>query len=197
MSDSTRSVSEACQLLSEVATSLPEQTRHELARLLGHSVAMPTMQELREMRVGLLVEMVGHGELPRTRTYDRLRDERNAAGSGWPGSTGLILHFGTWATALRAAVDLAFNITARRDHARTPRPWPSIPYARREIIQALQVASDKVGQPIGQWEYQELRRVERQLASRSGAPDPRYADLNVIRRNFGTWDAAISRVEGI
>lgn len=194
MSDDAPPVSEACQLLAEVATALPTRTRNELARLLGHSVAMPTPQELREMRLGLLVEMVAQGEIPRTSSYDELRGQRNAAGADWPGSTGLIMHYGTWAAASRGAFDLAFGITLKRARSRTPHMWPSVPYTRKEILRALEVASEKVGQAIGQWEYQELRRVERQLASRTGTPDPRLPDLGVIRRNFGGWDAAISRV---
>ena len=187
--------SEACQILAAVATALPEQTRHELARLLSHSVAMPTNQELREMRLGLLVEMVKDGELPRTKAYDQLRKTRKKAGAAWPSSTGLILHHGTWAAASRAAVDLAFDVTWNRARARTPHMWPIVSYTRQEVIEALELASEKVGQPIGQWEYVELRRVERQLAWRTGAPDPRYPELGVVRKHFGGWDAAISKID--
>lgn len=192
MAEQARSVGEACQVLAEIASSLPVQTRHELARLLKHSVAAPTAQELREMRLGLLVELVSEGELPRTRTYDKVRAERNAAGNKWPASTGLILHYGTWAAASRAAVDLAFDVTTNRARARTPRMWPIVPYTRKEVLEALKLASEKVGQTIGQWEYVELRRVERQLAWRNGSPDPRYPELGVIRKHFGGWDAAIA-----
>ncbi len=144
------------------------------------------------MRLGLLVELVSEGELPRTRTYDEVRAKRNAAGTKWPASTGLILHYGTWAAASRAAVDLAFDVTTNRARARTPRMWPIVPYTRKEVLEALKLASEKVGQTIGQWEYVELRRVERQLAWRNGSPDPRYPELGVIRKHFGGWDAAIA-----
>lgn len=146
------------------------------------------------MRLGLLVEMVSEGELPRTRTYDKVRAERNEAGNEWPASTGLILHYGTWAAASRAAVDLAFDTTTNRARARTSRMWPIVPYTRKEVLEALRLASEKVGQTIGQWEYVELRRVERQLAWRNGSPDPRYPELGVIRKHFGGWNAAISLV---
>ena len=196
MAETAQPVSEACQILAATASALPEQTRHELARLLSHSVAMPTEQELREMRLGLLVEMVKDGTLPRTKDYDELRNARRKAGADWPGSTGLILHYGTWAATSRAAVDLAFHETTNRARARTPHMWPIVPYTRKEIVEALELASEKVGQPIGQWEYVELRRVERQLAWRNGSPDPRYPELGVIRKHFGGWDAAISQIVG-
>lgn len=192
MAEEGKPVSEACQILVEVTSSLPEKTRLELTRLLSHSVAAPTAQELREMRLGLLVEIVSEGELPTTRSYDEIRNERNAAGNSWPASTGLILHYGTWAAASRAAVDLAFDMTTNRARARTPRMWPIVPYTRKEVLEALKLASEKVGQPIGQWEYVELRRVERQLAWRNGSPDPRYPELGVIRKHFGGWDAALA-----
>ena len=50
--------SEACLVIAEIAPQLPDRTRAELTRLLEHSVAMPSDQELREMRLGLLVELV-------------------------------------------------------------------------------------------------------------------------------------------
>jgi hypothetical protein len=189
-----RQVSEVGQLLAEIAPSLPEQTQQELLRLLGHSVAMPSKQELREMRLGLLVEMVSEGELPGVVAYDELRATRNSTGATWPGSTTLILHYGTWAAATRGAVDLAFDVTGGRIRATSPRPWPLAPYTRKEILDALTRSSKKVGQVIGQWEYVELRRVERNLAATSGAPDPRLPDLRVISRSFGNWDRAISQV---
>lgn len=192
-------VGEACQLLAAIATELPERSRVELTRLLGHSVVMPTTQELREMRLGLLVELVASsGELPTTETYDHLRTYRNIEGAAWPGSTGLAAHYGTWASVLRAATDVAFAQTPGRIRAITPRPWPLRTYTRAEITEALKRCSRKVGQTIGQWEYVELRRVERQLAARTGAEDPRLPALQVIHKHFGSWEAAASnsRFEG-
>lgn len=196
MADWPGVVSEAAQMIAEVATDLPERTRSELVRLLGHSVAVPTAQELREMRLGLLVEIVArNGALPSAESYDNARQRRNAeGGNAWPRSTGLASHYGTWTAALRAATDVAFAETPGRIRATTPRLWPLRPYNRQEIVEALERASSKVGQAIGQWEYVELRRIERQLAYRAGAPDPRYPDLGVIRKHFGGWDAAISQM---
>lgn len=193
MAEDRGEVSEAAQMISEVATDMPERTRSELVRLLGHSVAIPTAQELREMRLGLLVEMVSEtGELPTAEGYDRLRDLRNEQGAEWPRSTGLAAHYGTWTFALRAATDIAFGETLRRARARIPRPWVPRPYSRQEIVDALERSSKKVGQVIGQWEYVELRRVERLLAARNGTDDPRFPELQVIHKHFGGWDSAIS-----
>lgn len=189
-------VSEAAQMIAEIATDLPESSRTELVRLLGHSVAMPTVQELREMRLGLLVEMVSEtGGLPTADSYDRLRDLRKEQGAEWPRSTGLAAHYGTWTFALRAATDIAFGETLRRARARIPRPWVPRPYSRREIVEALERSSRKVGQVIGQWEYVELRRVERLLAARNGTDDPRLPELQVIHKHFGGWHAAISMLK--
>lgn len=195
MGDGQGTVSEAAQMIAEVATDLPERTRTELVRLLGHSVAIPTTQELREMRLGLLVELVGEsGALPTTETYDRIRNIRNDQGASWPGSTGLAAHYGTWTSALRAATDVAFALTPGRIRAATPRPWPLRTYTRPEIIDAMERSSRKVGHQIGQWEYVELRRVERLLAARVGEEDPRLPALQVIHKHFGGWESAISMV---
>jgi len=196
MAEEPRSVGDACQMLAAIATDLPATTRSELVRLLGHSVAMPTTQELREMRLGLLVELVAStGELPTAESYDNARATRNTDGGDWPRSTGLAAHYGTWTAALRAATDVAFAETPGRIRASTPRPWPLRSYTRTEIVEALERSSRKVGQTIGQWEYVELRRVERQLAVRTGGDDPRLPTLQVIHKHFGSWDAAIALVD--
>ena len=196
MGDGSRSVGDACQMIAAIATDLPATTRTELVRLLGHSVAMPTAQELREMRLGLLVEMVAKdGALPTSEAYDFARGARNAEGGQWPRSTGLAAHYGTWTAALRAATDIAFAQTAGRIRATTPRPWPLRTYSRAEIVEALERSSRKVGQVIGQWEYVELRRVERQLAARTGGDDPRLPALRVIHKHLGGWESAISLVD--
>lgn len=193
--ESPGAVSEACQLLAAIAADLPARSREELARLLGHSVAMPSNQELREMRLGLLVETITRqGEIPTSTHYDNERERRLANGEDWPRSTGLAAHYGTWTAATRAATDLAYAITPGRIRAATPRPWPLKPYTRTEIREALERASRKVGQVIGQWEYAELRRVERQLAARLGHDDPRLPTLQVIHKHFGSWEGAITAI---
>ncbi len=191
MSDESPSVSEACLLIAEIATSLPDQTTSELRRLLGHSVAMPRNQELREMRLGLLIEMVREGELPLVDSYERERKSRKESGSDWPDGPTLIRRFGSWPTACRGAVDLAFDVTPQRARANGRRLWPGDFYTRGEVLKALRRASRKVGQEIGQWEYVELRRVERRLAAIQGRPDPRLPTLKSISICFGNWDLAI------
>lgn len=76
---------------------------------------MPTAQELREMRLGLLVEMVVKDGEPHTaEAYDGVREKRNEGDDDWPRSTGLASHYGTWTFALRAAADIAIAQTAGR-----------------------------------------------------------------------------------
>ena len=178
--------SEACLVIAEIAPQLPDRTRAELTRLLEHSVAMPSDQELREMRLGL------DGELPNVGAYQEARSERATQGEEWPDAGNLTRHFGTWASTCRAAADLAFNITKNRVKTQTLRLWPKEPYTRIEVEKSLRRASRKVGQLIGQWEYVELRRVERRLAAFQGRPDPRYPELRTICKCFGSWDHAIA-----
>lgn len=188
-------VSEVGEFLASIATSIPPKTRKELIRLLGHSVAAPSKAELREARLGLLVEMVDQGEIPKADAYASLRESRKRKGETWPSHANLILHYGTWANAAKAALDVCFSITPNRAWARTPREWPIVPFTRPEITEALQDSSEKVGRRITQWEYVELRRVERRLAFHQGLPDPRLPELGVIRKHFGDWEKAISKVK--
>ena len=195
MKSEVNPVSEACLVIAEVAPQLPHRTRVELTRLLEHSVAAPTDQELREMRLGLLVELVRDGELPNVGTYQEARSERATQGEEWPDAGNLTRHFGNWASTCRAAADLAFNITKNRVKTQTIRLWPKEPYTRLDVEKSLRRASRKVGQLIGQWEYVELRRVERRLAAVQGRPDPRFPELRTICRCFGSWDHAIASTQ--
>ena len=151
--------SEACLVIAEIAPQLPDRTRAELTRLLEHSVAMPSDQELREMRLGLLVELVRDGELPNVGAYQEARSKRATQGEEWPDAGSFTRHFGTWASTCRAAADLAFNITKNRVKTQTLRLWPKVPYTRIEVEKSLRRASRTVGQLIGQWDHVELRRV--------------------------------------
>ncbi|MBK8294069.1 MAG: hypothetical protein IPK93_04550 [Solirubrobacterales bacterium] len=187
-------VTEVGEFLVSLSSALPKKTRNELVRMLGHSVALPTAAELREARLGLLVTMMGGGRIPTSTEYNLERSARAELSEKWPSHANLVLHFGTWARAAQAALDLHFSITKRRDKARPPQAWPAKPYKRPEILGALETSSEKVGRLITQWEYAELRRVERHLAFHRGLRDPRLPSLNVIKRNLGGWDQAITKV---
>lgn len=186
-------VSEVAEFVAGIAAGLPAKTKFELKRLLSHSVSAPTSSELREARLGLLMKLVSKGELPTVRTYASHRDNRSLD-EDWPSVAGLIQHYGTWTRSLRAAVDLHFSVTFRRARARSPVPWVSRPYTRVEVQDALRRSCDKVGRLITQWEYTELRRVERRNASVNGLPDPRLPGKAVIRRTFGNWANGIESI---
>lgn len=191
--DSPQGVTEVGEFLARIASAIPEKTRDELVRLLGHSVAMPTMPELREARLGLLTSMMSQGTIPTSTEYNNARQNES---EDWPSHAALVIQYGTWARAATAAMDLCYGMSKHRDKARSPHPWLPKPYERPEILRALDWCSEKVGRPITQWEYVELRRVERRLAVIQGRPDPRLPGIGVIRGNFGTWDSA-SRLNGM
>jgi hypothetical protein len=90
---------------------------------------------------------------------------RVARGEEWPAASSLVGYYGTWTRAVEAAADLRYSIS-----------WRS---------------SEKVGRPIAQWEYAELRRLERDVAARRDLPEPRLASLLTIRRRLGTWSRAL------
>lgn len=183
-------VSEVGEFLASIATSLPERTRDELVRLLGHSVALPSQAEIREARLGLLVELVTEGEIPKVTSYIDERTRRQASGEAWPSHTDLCTHFGSWTGAARAALDLYFDNPRWKVKSSNRRVWKSVPYSRREIEEAVRRSSGTVGRAITQWEYVELRRLERRVAATCGLPDPRLPSLTVIRRAFGSWERA-------
>lgn len=188
-------VTEVGEFLAAIATAFPVKTRTELIRMLSHSVAAPSPQEVRQARLGLLSEMVKTGWMPGVNDYEAERKNRLKSQEKWPGSSSLVDYHGTWASAVEAAFDIAFSITPKRSKARGRPAWPAAPYSRQNVLEGLDRCSEKVGRVITQWEYLELRRVERQLAIQIGLPDPRLPQLNVVKRHFGGWDQAIDRTK--
>jgi hypothetical protein len=184
-------VGEVAEFMAALATQLPEKTRVELVRLLGNSVASPSAQEVREARLGLLAEMFDDGEVPRLAAYAEMRQERTARGEEWPAASSLIAYYGTWTRAVEAAADLRYSISSRLARARNRAMWPARPYTREEVLEGIRRASEKVGRPITQWEYEELRRLEREVAVRHGLPEPRLAGLITVRRRLGSWSRAL------
>jgi hypothetical protein len=187
---------ETAQALATVVSSSawPQEAVRDLARLLGHGLASPTPAQLREARLGLLIELVsvGTGEFIDTDTYDTARERRVATGEECPTASGLARAYGHWLIAVRAAMRFWFIGGSARvpaDHSHVP-AGPA--YTPAEAIEALNVACEDLRcEVITEWEYEEWRRLRRTAARHAGTPLPRFPSMTPIRKHFGGFDQAL------
>lgn len=199
---STGGVSEVALVLASLVARLGPSDQRHLARQIAHSIAAPSRAALRERVLGLLAELVRHGEKPTVEQYEAARADRAAQGQHWPAATTLIRRYGRdqderrrardrhgdgWQKACGAAARLvALGATARvpasyRHGGRKRR------YKRSDVTLAIREFLWLYGDWPSQWEYEEHGRVMRLQA----AEDPRVPGLQQIATLFGSWDRAL------
>lgn len=186
--------SELAEGLAMVARSLSPDAAADVERLLAHAVGLPKPAVLREARLGLLIEMVsdGSGLVPSVRDYLAAREQRRQRGEQWPAPSSLIAAYGSFLTAVKAAMKLATLGTPARvapshHHSREP----SKAFTRTEAAAALRAFHDKHGYWPRSQEWGDWSALSRRLARQHGRPDPRLPNLTALRRLFGTFERAI------
>lgn len=185
------SASDLGRAFSEIAKALPDRTKEDLKRLLAHNIAIPATGQKREMRLGLLVDLMskGTGEIPSVASYESARKD---ASDPWPTASTLVRSYRSWLGAVKAATKLHFvgspaRVPSGLQHAKWSRQ-----YSRDEVIAAIARCNASLGDWPTASEYQEWAKISRQVARTSGLPDPRLPVMKPIRRYFGTFEAALS-----
>jgi hypothetical protein len=195
-SDAPADASELAQGLAQILRPFPRQAIEDLERLLANDLGAPTSAELREARLGLLVEMIStaDGEIPRTRDYDDLRRSRlETKGERWPSASTLVESYGSFLAAVKAAMRLHHDGSAARvphthRHARAYRR-----YTRDEVIAALRSFHDQFGSwPRSELEYLTWGETVRRARRYGGQPDPRIPTAKPIRKLFGDFQRALA-----
>lgn len=187
--------SELAHGIAALACALPENTARDLYRLLSHSVAAPTPAEIREARLGLMLDLVaeGTGEFIGVERYEGARAERAADGEIWPAHATLCGVFGSWTDVVSLAMRLAHDGTSSGvPHTKRHLKDHAPPYLRDDVLDALtRCASDLGGWP-GEWEYYEWARVSRMLARDAGKSTRRFPGRGPICRLFGDFGRAVN-----
>ncbi|MGI8801037.1 MAG: hypothetical protein ACR2KV_02530 [Solirubrobacteraceae bacterium] len=160
--------------------------------MLANSIAAPTPAELREARLGLLLELVDSVGIERASadTYDALRAARSASGVSWPSRSQLSRAYGGWIRALEAATKLIHQAgpgspgDSRRSSARR--------YSSRAD---LLVSVEQCRLVIGTWPsrstYTRWASLAVRTARRHGRTDPAIPSARAIIKRFGTWTRAV------
>ncbi len=179
----------------ELVPDLPMETLRHIERLLLANLASPTGAELREARLGLLIDMVagGSGEIPLTADYDAAVERRRAFGESWPDSTTLSRAYcKSWTTAVRAAMRLVLCDGPRRvPHSYKHAVGGQNGYGRSEVVAALmRFHHDHEGrwpQPSQFYDWGQQLRLH---ARTNGHRDPRIPTRKALGRHFDSFDLA-------
>jgi len=186
--------SDAAQALASLVQSADAVAVEQLAILLTHDLGAPSASERREARLALLMEIVScrTGATPSVADYEAVRSERRQRGDDAPSAVALINAFGSWLSAVRAAMRMQFRGGAQRvasshHHAKFRQPA----YTRDEVVAALVRCHRTLGAWPTKWEYQEWAALDRRLARVHAKPEPRNPNLKQLRRLFGKFEAAV------
>lgn len=195
----SESASEVAWVLAHLVPALSEATASDLRRLLSHSLTSPTASELREARLGLLIDLVsdGSGLVPGLADYEAARQRRLRQGQSWPSSSTLIQAYGGhWLAAVRSAMRIAFEGTKGRapSSGHHLRSW-SKPYTRQEVVKAVAECWRAIGlNPNGagpsQAEYLDWVDLTKRAARQSGR-SKRLPTQTVLIRLWPGWERLI------
>ncbi len=195
-------VSEVALILASLVARLAPDDQRHLARQIAHSIAAQSRAAVRERVLGLLAELLRHGEKPTVERYEALRTERAAQEQQWPAATTLIRRYGRDQGEKRRAGDrhgdgwqkaceAAARLVALGADARVPASYRHSGhhqrYKRADVTLAIREFLWLYGDWPSQWEYEEHARVMRLQASE----DPRVPGLKQIATLFGSWDRAL------
>lgn len=197
MSRQNANATEAAQVLAQMVAdraAFPEAAVRDLARLLGHGLAVHSVARERSTRLGLLVDLVSSvsGEFIDTATYEAAREQRSKAGEEWPAASTLSRAYGHWLAAVRAAMRFWFDGGQARVASSHRHACRHAGYRPREIAAALRRCRDELGAWPTEWEYEEWRRVCRELSRRAGLPEPRLPSMPVVRKACGSFEAGLA-----
>jgi hypothetical protein len=190
---------ETAAAIAAMTVELPDAVGEALRDLLSHHLAVPPASFLREARLGLVAQMVRHGEIVTHAEYEEERVNRKLLGEEWDSAETLAKAFGGWLRVLTATLHFYYG------HGRAPAETGAQSFAapkacsKIETVRALQKAHGLLDDWPTQWEYQEWRLLVRRAARMRGgydqngdARDPRLPDLPRIRYLFGSFDAAVN-----
>lgn len=177
------------QMIAALVHALPEKTCADLHRLLAYSLAAPTPSELREARLGLLMELIRGlgGRVPRVSDYDRLRTRRARLAESWPSHSQLIRAYGNWLSAVGAALKLDQGLPGVSYRA----PRPPRRYTNEALLNAIDLCALSTGGLPTESDYRDWARLTKEAEHRYGCGRVAVPGSVAIRRRFGTWSSAI------
>lgn len=189
-------------MLASLMPSLAELDRDSVVqfyRLLSHHLAFDGALTCRptEARLGLVVTLVSRGELPPVSRYEEARGAEDQLGREWPSASTLSLAYGGYPRAVEAAARYLSPGRTQPHSGRRSRARGK--YSREEILASVRgcrTALVSADDPDPDWwpdaqAFFLWNRVGRELARKTGRPDPRLPDREALRRWFASYEEAV------
>jgi hypothetical protein len=167
-------------------------------RLLSHQLAFDGALTCRPTaRLGLVVTLVSRGELPPASRYEEARGAEYQLGREWPSASTLGLVYGGYPRAVEAAARYVSPGRTQLRPARRSRARGR--YSREEILASVigcRTALVSADDPDPDWwpdaqVFFLWNRVGREIARKTGRPDPRLPDREALRRWFPSYEEAV------
>jgi hypothetical protein len=187
---SAEEASELAWGLAGLVPNLSEQAAVDLNRLLGRTLTLPPASELREARLGLLIDLVTDqpGQIPSVDDYSAARARRLAEGETWPAHTSLIRAYGShWLAAVTAAMKVAFAQSKSKISADNHHRTFKKPYTREECRNAVRDCAETLGTTPTLMEYTDWTILRRRSARAAGQPEPRLPSREALIQRWGSW----------
>lgn len=183
---------ETVRVIRDILPGVSEPTLRELRSLLAYSLSAPSSSELREQRLGLLVEMIARApaRIPLGEEYESQRAGRIASGEEWPSRSQLSRAYGSWLLAVSAAMELDRPRGDTLPPSYQARPVSGRRHTRQDAIRAIVRCHDEIGTWPTQSDYLQWRRILRHTGRLYGPGEPRLPDIKALRRLFGSWTRA-------
>ena len=194
MNDATEVAFVLAQLVSD-HRAFPDDAARDLHRLLSHRIAVPSAGALRYDRLQLLLTMLlDDGVVPTLDEY-QARRATDADANQAPAASTLIVAYGHWLGACRAA----WRFVDRTNPFRVQHTYRHFAaresYTPRECLDSIIRFHTRFGDWPTQWEFMEWGQIERRAARRCGAPDPRIPTALPLFNAFGTFSRALAAAQ--
>lgn len=183
---------ETVKVIRAILPGVQEDTLRELHALIAQSLAIPLPSDLRDQRLGLLIQMVTYtlARIPLGEEYETERAQRAVDGEEWPSRIQLSEAYGSWLGAVAAATEPDRPRRQLRFSSREARTAAGPPYTRRDALLAIARCKSEIGAWPTQSDYLRWRHIVRHASRLHGLDEPRLPDAKQLRRLYANWSCA-------
>lgn len=176
--------SAAAHVIAQLVPVLDERTCRQLRALLADDLATrdpltPAVCSL--AGIATLIDVVG-----RVPTIDEYEDARRAQ-AGWPHHSSLVRRYGSWLTAVSAAV----KVTQKQPRWGVATRQPQRRLSRTDCVRAILRCRLAIGDWPDEREYMLWQQVEGDLCRRTGALERVPPTRSAVRKRLRTWRDAL------
>jgi hypothetical protein len=181
----TERPSGGAHVIAQLVSVLNEHTCRQLCALLSDDVATrdsltPAICSL----AGVTTLIDTAGCVPTIDEYEKAREEQPR----WPHHSSLVRRYGSWISAVSAAVKVTSD---QRTWGQPARQQPQRRYSRADLVRAILRCKLAIGDWPDQREYALWQCVEADLCRRTGTLDRTPPSKTTVLRRLRTWPDAL------